>query len=112
MHKDIFRHSSTRRPSPASSRDPDRGVDRGAADDVPRRPRRRPRHGPGGMDDGDRVGLLVGLGIYVYLGAHAEVALLRQRGAVANACRCRDRIPWSSGGAQRTQRRRGRGETG
>jgi len=27
------------------------------------------------------VGLLVGLGIYVYLGARAEVALLRQRGA-------------------------------
>ena len=27
------------------------------------------------------IGLLVGLGIYVYLGAQAEVALLKQRGA-------------------------------
>ena len=27
------------------------------------------------------IGLLIGLGVYVYLGAQAEVALLMQRGA-------------------------------
>ena len=29
---------------------------------------------------GTAIGLMVGLGIYVYLGAQAEVALLKQRG--------------------------------
>lgn len=82
MHKDIFRHSSTRRTITrfiaailiAVSIEALLMMFRAAL---------------GGGHDmapavwmmATAVGLLVGLGIYVYLGAHAEVALLRQRGA-------------------------------
>lgn len=82
MHKDIFRHSSTRRTITrfiaailiAVSIEALLMMFRAAL----------------GTGDGmhaavlmmlTAVGLLVGLGIYVYLGARAEVALLRQRGA-------------------------------
>lgn len=82
MHKDIFRHSSTRRTITrfiaailiAVSIEALLMMFRAAL----------------GTGDGmpaavsmmlTAAGLLVGLGIYVYLGARAEVALLRQRGA-------------------------------